>query len=115
MAEFFSRATLSPEAYDVDIWTPLHEIKTATVGAMVFDFSITNTSVDKDIAVEVKLVDRDGNLAHYILGPTILKANGISWDSSHKIVMMPGDRLMVKASDRGICFYTSLVTNLKTV
>ena len=114
MAEYFSRASLSPDGYDPNTWVSLYDVKTTTLGAMIFDFSITNTSSDKDITIEAKLVDRDGSIIHYILGPTTLKKNGISWDNTQKVVLMPGDRLLVKASDRGACFYASILTNVKT-
>ena len=81
MAEYFSRATLSPDSYNSHEWTILHEIKTNTTGALIFDFSITNTTDNLDITVEAKIVDLDGNIVHYILGPTVLKSKGISWDS----------------------------------
>lgn len=120
MAEQFGRASLGPGQYDPNTWTPLYEVKSTIVGALVFDISVTNTTPmsgfeSKDITIEMKVVDSDGNLIHWILGPQALEQNGISWDSSQKIVLNPGDRLMVRASDRGVCFYSSLITGLKVI
>ena len=113
MAEVFSRAFLEPDKYEPNTWVNLYDLEEVNLtGAMVFDFSISNTS-KINITIEVRLVDAENKIVHYILGPTELQGQGISWDSSHKIVMMPGDMLQVKASEKGISFYASIVTNLK--
>ena len=113
MAEVFSRAYLEPETYEPNTWVELFQLQdNKLTGAMIFDFSISNTS-KTNITIEVQLVNFENKIVHYILGPTKLQGQGISWDSSHKIVMMPGDKLLVKASEKGVSFYASILTNLK--
>lgn len=117
MAERFGRVSLGPGQYDPNTWTPFCESKSTIVGMMIFDMAVSNTTPmsgfeAKDITIEMKVVDSDGNLINWVLGPLSLAHDGISWDSSQKIVLAPGDRLMVRASDRGICFYASIVNGM---
>lgn len=120
MAEVFARATLGPEDYDINTWTNIYQVKSSVTGALIFDIDITNTTpmindetAGVDIEVQLRLVDRDGTLLHYILGPTILKQKGTSWTTSQKIVMQPGDQLQVKATAKGLCTYVSMISSLK--
>ena len=120
MAEVFGRATLGPEDYDVDLWTNIYQVKSSVTGALIFDIDIANTTPmlndeleGVNIEVQIRLVNRDGNLLHYILGPTILTPKGTSWTTSQKIVMMPGDQLQLKATAKGLCTYVAMISSLK--
>lgn len=111
MAEVFNRAYIEPEDYQINTWMTLYKVNTQLTGAMVFDFSVSNMK-DNNVTIEIQLVNGE-NILHYILGPTELQGQGIAWDSSHKIVMMPNDELQVKASAEGVSFYASIVSGLK--
>lgn len=112
MAEVFARRFLGPESYDVNTWTPLIDHPaTKLTGLLIFDLSISNTT-ETSVTVEIKLMDKDDKLIHYVLGPTVLQGQGIAWDSSNKIVIEPGDKLLVKASDKGVSFYASVLASL---
>ena len=120
MAELFGRASLGPDNYVIDDWNALYSTSSSTVGGLMFDFSITNTTPmsglpAKTITVEAKIIDRDGKLVHYILAPHKIEPNGVAWDTSQKIVFEPGDKLMIKANAHGISFYAAIVKGLKII
>lgn len=117
MAELFSRVAIGPDEYSPNTWTTFYEVRSNTTGCLSFVFSITNCTpmhggVDKEITVQVKIVDRDGKLVHYLLTPNILKANGMAWDAAQKMVLYPGDKVLFQASDTGLNLYASLVEGL---
>lgn len=120
MAELFGRVSLGPDNYKVDEWNPLYAISSNIVGGLVFDLSITNVTPmsgqpAKKITVESKIIDRDGKLVHYLLAPHEIEPNGVAWDTTQKLVLEPGDKLMVKANAHGISFYAAIVKGLKIV
>lgn len=120
MAELFGRVAMGPDNYQVNTWTPFYTVNSTTVGALCFDINFSNVTpmsghAAKTIDVEAKILDRDGNLVQYLLPPHKLEANGTAWGSTQKIVFEPGDRIMVKASDHGICFYMSILKGLRVV
>ena len=92
MAELFSRVAIGPDEYSPNTWTTFYEVRSNTTGCLSFVFSITNCTpmhggVDKEITVQVKIVDRDGKLVHYLLTPNILKANdAFLFPSSSKVL-----------------------------
>ena len=114
MAELFGRVSMMPDEYTLNTWNTFYEVKSNMTGALSFVFSITNCTpmiggVEREITVEVKIVDRDDRLVHYLLTPNKLKSHGSAWDAAQKIVLYPGDRILFKASDHGLNLYASLV------
>ena len=119
MAELFDRTNVSDTGYVANDWTTMYHVNTAATGAAIFDFSAVNvTSIEdsyngnaEDININIKIVDATNHLIHYII-PNMTLGGGVSWSSSQKIILMPGDRVLVKASKQGVCFYASIVANL---
>jgi hypothetical protein len=108
---------MAPDEYAINTWVTFYEVKSSMTGCLTFIFSITNCTPmiggeEKEITVEVKVVDRDDKLIHYLLTPNILKANGMAWDAAQKMVLYPGDKLLFKASANGLNLYASLVEGL---
>ena len=120
MAEVFNRANLGPKDYDLDTWETIHEVQSSIVGSLMFYFCATNvTSDDTDdmprtaIKVNARIIDSEGNIVHWIVPNRTIESGNLSFDGDQKIVMKPGDKLQVRASDNGIVFYASILTGLR--
>ena len=120
--EVFTRSNIGPDDYTINTWTTIHEVKSSIVGSMLFYFCATNvtgtdatTIRESTIDISARIIDKDNKIVHSIVPLRSIEANNFSFDSSQKIIMKPGDKLQVKASSKGIVFYSSIITGLKMV
>lgn len=119
MAEVFNRVNIGPENYRINTWETIHEVSSKITGSLMFYFCATNVTSDDGelpktaITIQVRIIDSEGNMVHAIMPSRTIESGNLSFDLDQKIVMKPGDKLQVRASDKGIVFYASLVTGLR--
>ena len=114
--EAFNRINLGPTNYNPNTVTKLYSVDSTKTGTLIFDFNVVNITTledlpEKTITVSIKILDKDDNIINYIIPGQILSPK-VSINNPQKIILKPGDKVMVEASAVGACFYASVVSGI---
>ena len=114
--EAFNRINIGPSDYNPNTWTKLYSVDSTMTGTLIFDFSAVNITPleglpERTITISIKILDKDDKLINYIIPAQILSPK-LSFNNPQKIVLKPGDKIMVQASALGICFYASIASGI---
>ena len=114
--ETFDRIHLGPSDYNINTWTKLYSVDSTMTGTLIFDFNVVNITPlesfpERTITISVKIVDKSDKLINYIVPAQILSPK-LSFNNPQKIVLKPGDKIMVQASAAGACFYASIASGV---
>ena len=85
--------------YAQNLWNDLYNNESEQKIFLV-TFSVSNTSLDTPVDLEIRLVDSGGNLVYPIFPKNIIEKNS-GWDASAKVLLAPGYKIQFKANDTG--------------